>query len=88
MDQLTQYRNQIDAIDTQIIQLLGERFHIVKAVGDYKKLHDIQPLQAHRWQEVLQSRIQMAEENGIDPKWIQEISEKIHQYALRLETKS
>lgn len=85
MDQLTQYRNQIDAIDAQIIQLLGERFHVVEAVGKYKKLHNIQPLQVNRWQEVLYSRMQMAEKNGIDPKWIQEIWESIHQYALKLE---
>lgn len=88
MDQLTQYRSQIDTIDTQIIQLLGERFHVVEEIGKYKKQHKMQPLQASRWQEVLYSRMQMAEKNGIDPKWIQEIWEEIHQYALKLENRT
>ncbi len=85
MDQLTQYRNQIDTIDTILITLLKERFDAVKWIGEYKKLHNMKPLQPGRWQEVLNSRIAIAEQNGLDPDLIREIWETIHKYALRIE---
>lgn len=40
MDQLEQYRNQIDSIDNQVIDLLAERMRIVQQVGEFKKLHN------------------------------------------------
>ena len=34
MEPLIQYRNQIDTIDTAIIELLAQRFEVVKLVGE------------------------------------------------------
>lgn len=85
MDQLSQYRNQIDTIDTILITLLKERFDAVRAIGKYKKIHNMEPLQLGRWQEVIDSRIAIAEQNGLDPNLIREIWETIHKYALRIE---
>ncbi len=85
MDQLSQYRNQIDTIDTIIITLLKERFDAVRAIGEYKKLNSMEALQPGRWQEVLDSRMAIATQNGLNPEWIREIWESIHKYALRVE---
>ena len=85
MDQLSQYRNQIDTIDTLIITLLKERFDAVRAIGEYKKLNNMKALQPGRWQEVLDSRMAIATQNGLNPEWIREIWESIHEYTLRIE---
>ena len=49
MQELQNYRESIDKIDIQIIELLSKRFEVVKKVGEYKKLHNIPPLQPERW---------------------------------------
>ncbi|MEM1484765.1 prephenate dehydratase [Oscillospiraceae bacterium PP1C4] len=54
MADLTDYRNEIDEIDSQLISLLERRMNVVKQVAQYKKEHRLPVLQAHREQEVLQ----------------------------------
>jgi chorismate mutase-like protein len=84
---LTNFRNHIDQIDDQLIELLAKRFEIVKQVGAYKKECDLAPLQPGRWQEVLAKRLQKAEEFGLDSEFVVDVWNRIHEYALRLEEK-
>lgn len=85
MPQLQNYRNQIDQIDAELIELLAERFEVVKKVWEYKKLNNLPPLQTGRWQEVLESKKKLALEKWIDPVFIENIWNEIHTYALILE---
>lgn len=82
---LTHFRNQIDHIDDALIDLLAQRFEIVKQVGIYKKENNISSLQSARWQEVLTKRTQKADEYGLDNHCIIDIWNRIHEYALELE---
>ena len=84
---LTQFRNQIDSIDDQLIELLAKRFEVVKQVGAYKKEHHLPPLQPGRWQEVLEKRTQKAEEFALDSEFVVDVWNRIHEYALELEEK-
>jgi len=79
------YRKQIDEIDAQIIDLLAKRFEIVKKVGEYKKERNIPPLQPERWQQVLQTRKNLAKEKWLNPELIEKIWNLIHEEALKLE---
>lgn len=85
MPQLQNFRNQIDQIDAELIELLAQRFEVVKKVWEYKKLNNLPPLQPGRWQEVLNSKKKLAEEKGISPVFIENIWNEIHEYALTLE---
>lgn len=85
MEPLIQYRNQIDAIDTAIIELLAQRFEVVKLVGEYKKSQNLPALQPNRWKEVLESRKEKAKTYGIQPNFIDDVWNRIHEYALELE---
>lgn len=85
MSDLQNYRNQIDQIDAKLIELLAERFEVVKKVWAYKKLNNLPPLQPGRWQEVLESKKKLAQEKGIDPSFIENVWNEIHEYALILE---
>lgn len=85
MPQLQNYRNQIDQIDAKLIELLAERFEVVKKVWEYKKLNNLPPLQPGRWQEVLNSKKKIAWEKWISPEFIETIWNEIHEYALTLE---
>jgi chorismate mutase len=85
MSELIEYRNKIDNIDNQIIELLAKRFEIVKQVGHYKKEHHLPPLQPGRWQEVLEDKIQKAQKYNIDKNCIVDIWNRIHEAALEIE---
>jgi len=50
------YRETINIIDRQLIELLSKRFETVRKIGAYKKERNMPPLQPARWREVLDSR--------------------------------
>lgn len=85
MSELQNYRNKIDQIDREILSLLAQRFAIVKKVWEYKKLHELPPLQPGRWQEVLDSRKAFAWELWMSPDFVETIWNQIHEYALEIE---
>ena len=85
MQELQNFRNQIDKIDSEIIELLSQRFEIVKKVWEFKKENNIIPLQPWRWQEVLNSRILQAKEKWLKENLVESIWNEIHKYALDLE---
>jgi len=85
MNMLETYRKQIDEIDEQIIKLLASRLEIVKKVWEWKKENNMQPLQPSRWQQVLESRKQLAKKFWVNEELIEKIWDLIHEEALRLE---
>lgn len=85
MQELHTYRESIDKIDAQIIGLISERFEVVKKVWEYKKLHNLPPLQPERWQQVLSSKKELAQQFWVNPDFIETIWNEIHKEALRLE---
>jgi len=88
MNPLIQFREQIDRIDSEIVRLLAQRFEVVREVGEYKKQNNLPPLQPGRWQEVLESKKQLARESGIDETFVVDVWNRIHEYALDIEKKS
>lgn len=82
---LTNYRNEIDAIDQQLITALAKRMEIVLKVGAYKKQHKLKPLDATRWQEVIESRKSIAQSLNLSPELIEVLWNSIHQEALTLQ---
>lgn len=84
-NQLDDLRKQIDFIDNQIVDLLAERFIIVKKIGKWKKEKNLPPLDKNRWRKVLINRVKKAKELGISSKLIKKIYQAIHDYALEIE---
>jgi len=70
MDELEKYREQINALDRQLIDLLAKRFDIVRAVGELKAKNGIPVVQSERVIEVTQRAVQMGLEKNIDPDFI------------------
>ena len=62
-DQLSEYRDQIDQIDRQIIKLLEERFEVVRGVGEYKKAKGLPVLDAAREKQKLEALTKLCEES-------------------------
>jgi chorismate mutase/prephenate dehydrogenase len=66
------FRNQIDSIDQQILDLLVERGHIVKQVTETKLAHQLPVFVPKREQEKTAAFKELARERGIDPIWAED----------------
>ena len=87
-DTLKLLRQQIDAIDAQLIRLLGERLDVARRIADVKAENNMPVFQPKRWEEVLQRKMQIAAEAGINPQFIKSIYEKIHSESIRVQLAS
>lgn len=86
-DNLDAIRENIDTIDLKILELFKLRFEQVLQVWEYKSKYDLQPLQPDRWNQVLNNRVQVAEQLWLDKDFIITIWNIIHDEALQLEHK-
>lgn len=57
MDELEQYRKDIDKIDQELTRLFELRLNTVLKVGDYKKQHDLPVLDTIREKAVIERNI-------------------------------
>jgi chorismate mutase len=83
--ELQKLRDEIDAVDEQIVKLLAQRMTLVKNIGQIKKDNKLQPLDKKRWKQVLETKITIADELGLSKGFITKIYSLIHEYALKLE---
>jgi isochorismate pyruvate lyase len=70
---LAPYRAKIDALDAQIVALLGERFGVIRDVAKLKAEHGIAPILPDRVEQVVQHAREKAEKAGLDPKLAEQI---------------
>ena len=82
---LANYRATIDSLDNSLIEIIGRREKIVREIGIYKAKHDIAPLQANRFQEVLDRSIVEGKKQGLSAEFITNLMNIIHAESLRLE---
>lgn len=76
-------RDAIDAIDEQIVVLLGERWRIVEEVSAIKEEHGLPPLQSHRFDEMLEELKKLETTHALPDGMLDEIWHVIHKYSRR-----
>jgi chorismate mutase-like protein len=82
---IQQLRKNIDELDKNLMNVLIQRKKLVQEVAEYKKFHQLPPLDPSRWQEVLDTRTEWAIELGLDPEFVVDLFNRIHEYALQIE---
>jgi len=82
-ESLSELRKQIDEMDDQLIEIISKRMRISREIGTFKKEHNMQVLQASRYSEILEGRINQAIKFGIDGDCMQKILEAIHEESVR-----
>lgn len=87
-DKLEKWRKQIDALDEELVDVLGKRFNIVRQIGEYKKAKGIPPLDQKRWQTILKSQLARAGQHNLSKDFIKKLYNLIHKYALEIESDS
>ena len=84
--ELEMYRQEIDSIDEIIIQKLARRMELSRKIGQYKKDHSLMVLQVGRWEEILRNRIAMGAAMGLNPKFMKQLLEMLHEESINLQT--
>ena len=86
MRDLQSLREEIDQLDEQLWEVIGKRADVVRQIGEWKRQHGEQVIQAERWQEVLQHCQSVADKHGLSETVIQEVMEAIHNESVRIES--
>ncbi len=84
--ELLEMRTEIDEIDTAIIKFLSHRMELSKRIGTYKRDHQLTILQMDRWKEVVESRLNLGDVEGVKREFLLKILQSIHEESIRIQT--
>lgn len=86
MDTLEQFRQQIDSIDHQLIELLAQRCDISRKIGEYKQEHNLSIFQLRRWENIIQSRMKHGRELHLPEEHLMKMLQIIHKMSIQLQS--
>jgi len=84
---LKNYREHLDVIDKEMLQLLAKRFEIVKHIAHFKKEHNIPILQINRWEDVLKQILSYAKDMELDTEFIESLFNLLHKTSIDYQEK-
>jgi chorismate mutase len=84
---LEKLRHQINHLDDELMQILGQRMKIAEKIAVYKKENDITILQTNRWNEILDRACQRAEKLGLSKEFITKYFDAVHMESISHQTK-
>lgn len=76
-------RQQIDQLDNELIEVLNKRMRVCREIGQYKKEHRMQVVQIGRYDDILKSRIKLAEEMDMSGDFMKIVLQAIHEESVR-----
>lgn len=82
-DKLADLRKQIDRLDDQILQQIGDRMKIAEKIGEYKRDNNVTILQVSRWDEIVQKRVQLAKALSLSDEFSSKFLELVHNESIR-----
>lgn len=85
MDDLEDLREYIDELDDDLLELLSQRFDLVKRVKSVKSEKGIGTLQQDRFDDILSRLTKESVDKGLDPEMVKDIWEVIHKYSLKVQ---
>lgn len=84
-ENLASLRMHIDECDNELLNILAKRMRVAKEIGTFKKEHNMQIVQAARYDEIMQRRIKQAESLGLNPDFMKEVMQAIHEESVKLQ---
>jgi len=85
MEIMKPFRDRIDALDDEIVDLLVKRTDIIREVGHFKFEHDIPAVLQDRVIEVRERAASRAADKGIDPALVRRLYQILIDYSCELE---
>jgi len=86
-DDLQLLRQQIDDCDHDLLAVLARRMSVSRAIGRYKRDHNMRVLQPQRYDDVLQAWLGTASRLGLSQQFVQHIMQSIHEESVAQQVK-
>jgi chorismate mutase len=80
--QMEKFRQQINHLDDELLQILGQRMKIADEIGKYKKANNITILQTNRWNAILERAFTKGEKLGLSKEFITKYFDAIHMESI------
>ena len=80
-------REQINHIDDELIQLLGQRMRIADQIGTYKKDNNITILQTNRWNSILEKAFAKGDKLNLSKEFITKYYDAVHMESINHQNK-
>ena len=82
-NRMSELREEVDTVDSQLVELLGQRMKIVREMGRLKTEQNVSTLQPHRWQEIVQDRVKKGTGLNLSEDFVLQVMQSIHEEAIR-----
>jgi len=86
-DTLGVLRDQIDQLDDEIMQKMASRMKVSEKIGQYKKENNVTILQVNRWEEIIQTRVNLGKAMGLDEGFMRDLLRLVHHESIQVQTK-
>jgi chorismate mutase len=86
MKELSSLRAEIDQLDEQLWEIIAQRVDVAREIGEWKRAHGEQIVQAERWQQVIEHCLAQGKQYGLSEELIREVMEAIHKESVRVES--
>ena len=84
---LEKLRQQINHLDDELMQILGQRMKVAEKIGEYKKNNNITILQTNRWNEILERAFQKGEKLNLSKEFITKYFDAVHMESINHQNK-
>ena len=84
---LESLRQQINHVDDELMQLLGQRMKIAERIGLYKKENNITILQTRRWNDILERAFKKGEKHNLSKDFITRYLDAVHMESIQHQNK-
>lgn len=84
---LDKLRQQINHLDDELMQILGQRMKISEKIGQYKKDNNITILQTNRWNSILERAFAQGEKLGLSKEFITKYFDAVHMESINRQNK-
>jgi chorismate mutase len=80
-------RQQINQLDDELMQILGQRMKVSEKIGKYKKDNNITILQTNRWNAILERAYQKGDKLGLSKEFITKYFDAVHMESINHQNK-
>jgi len=80
-------RSQINQLDDELLQLLGQRMKVADKIGEYKKDNNITILQTNRWNAILERAFGKGDKLGLSKEFVTKYFDAVHMESINHQNK-
>lgn len=81
-ESLASLRRKVDRCDREWMEVLARRMDVTRQIGQFKIEHNMQVVQAQRYDDIMNQRVEMGRELGLDEQMVGVIMQAIHEASV------